>query len=129
MPIDRLGSTAALIAALRSAPSRKTEATSRKPRTRGERAETPNTSTPHDITQLRRQLVEQVKDVALDDPESVRHARTRVVRSILLWEFGQEFRDHPEWRPLTDRLERLFDQDDAHRAGFLALLAELKPRK
>jgi hypothetical protein len=130
MAIGRLSSTAALIAALRDEVVRKAALPQRPAQTSTiSRAETGRRPTAPSVAQLRRQLVDIVKDVDLGDAEAVRHTRTRFVRAVLLWEFGQEFREHPEWRPLMDRIQQALDSDAAQNDRYMHLLTSLKSRQ
>lgn len=121
MSIDRLSSTASLIAALRGDVLRKME---QRPKAEPSPASQSGRQPPQ-IAQLRVQLVDIARAADLSDPVQVRQARTRMLRSVLLWEFGDAFRDHPEWRPLMDYLSSALD-DDAANARFLQLLQALK---
>jgi len=121
MSLDRLSSTASLIAALRGDVLRKMEQ-----RPKAERSPASQSGRqPPQIAQLRVQLVEIARAVDPSDPEQLRQARGRMLRSVLLWEFGDAFRDHPEWRPLMDYLDSALD-DDAAKTRFLQLLQALK---
>ena len=126
MAIDRLSSTSALLAALRAEGVRKNE--------RPERGDTePAVSTKakgatrHDIAALRRDLAEILKGIAPDDQAALDAARPRVVRAVLLWQFGPELREHSQWQPMLDTLVRTLESSDEHRAQVSALIAELKP--
>jgi hypothetical protein len=121
MALDRLSSTASLIAALRGDVLRKME---QRPKAEPSPASQSGRQPPQ-IAQLRVQLVDVARAVDINDPVQVRQARTRMMRSVLLWEFGDAFRDHPEWRPLMDYLNSALD-DDAAKARFLQLLQALK---
>ncbi|QLQ27346.1 MAG: hypothetical protein HZT39_02790 [Pseudoxanthomonas sp.] len=121
MSVDRLSSTASLIAALRGDVLRKME---QRPKAEPSPASQSGRQPPQ-IAQLRVQLVDIARAADLSDPVQVRQARTRMLRSVLLWEFGDAFRDHPEWRPLMDYLSSALD-DDAANARFLQLLQALK---
>jgi len=121
MSVDRLSSTASLIAALRGDVLRKME---QRPKAEPSPASQSGRQPPQ-IAQLRVQLVDIARAADLSDPVQVRQARTRMLRSVLLWEFGDAFRDHPEWRPLMDYLSSALD-DDAANARFLRLLQALK---
>ncbi len=129
MAIDRLSSTAALIAALRSDALRKMDQAPRAASVATAQSDTPAQTSRPTVAQLRNQLIDIVKEVDPADPEAVRQARTRCIRSILLWEFGQEFRDHPEWRPLMDRIDTAYDTDGARNETFVTLIERLKSQK
>lgn len=126
MAIDRLSSTAALIAALRSDTTRKNAASA----SSGATAKTPDrpgTARPS-LAQLRLELAALVKEVALDDAEAVRQVRPRLVKAILLWEFGASLREHPEWKPMMDNIVQTLEADSRQNDQFLALIRELKTR-
>jgi hypothetical protein len=92
------------------------------------RTETPDTPPrPRgDVQVLRKQLAELVQPVAIDDPAAVRAIRPRIVRVILLWEFGAELREHPEWQPMLESITQTLESHGPHEEQFLKLLAELK---
>lgn len=127
MAIDRLSSTAALIAALRSDATRKSSAGS----SAGATAKTSERAAfgRPNIAQLRLELASLVKDVALDDAEAIRQLRPRMVKSILLWEFGSNLREHPEWKPMMDSIVQTLEADAHQKEQFLSLIRELKTRK
>lgn len=130
MAIDRLSSTSALISALRGDMLRKTDKrpaasrTSQAPDSAKKGAE-PAKST----AKLRAQLVDIARGVDLDDPESLQNSRVRLVRAILLWEYGEAFREHPDWKPLLDHVTASFDADDAQKERYMHLLKALKSSK
>lgn len=126
MAIDRLSSTAALIAALRSDVLRRTEQAPRAAGASASRPDTPSRPSAPTVDQLRNQLVEIVREVDPADSQAVRHARARCIRRILLWEFGEEFREHPEWRPLMDRIDSAFEGDEAQSVMFVKLISSLQ---
>lgn len=78
---------------------------------------------------LRAQLIDIARDVDLDDPASIQNSRVRLVRSILLWEYGEAFREHPDWKPLLDQVSAAFDADDAQKQKYMNLLKALKSSK
>ena len=48
------------------------------------------------------------------DPESegeLAAVRRRLLQEIVLWEFGSDFRQHPEFAPMLDTIERAFEID------------------
>lgn len=79
-----------------------------------------------DVTVLRRQLVDLVRNEAVEDPATQARLRPRVVRAILLWEFGARLREHPEWQPMLEAIDASLAADEAQREQFAALLADLK---
>ena len=126
MAIDRLSSTAALIAALRADASRRTESARRRDKPEGHRADAPKPANPRDVAELRRQLVDLVRGKDIGDPDTVRRLRPAVVRSMLLWEFGAELREHPEWQPMFDGIVAALEADPRQVRGFESLLADLQ---
>jgi len=124
--IDRLSSTAALIAALRAEITRKTG------RTRGEstkaaaRGQSSHEARRHDPAGLRRELAAMVKGISIDDDEAMNAVRPRVVRAVLLWEFGAQLREYGEWQPMLDTLVRTLECDNRHREEFASMIRELQ---
>ena len=84
---------------------------------------------PKSTAKLRTQLIGIARDVDLDDPASLHNSRIRLVRSILLWEYGEAFREHPDWKPLLDHITSAFDADDAQKQKYTDLLKALKANK
>ena len=128
MAIDRLSSTSALIAALRGNMLRKTE---KRPATAttASAATQSRPSAAQSPAKLKAQLVAIARDVDLTDPTSVRNSRVRLVRAVLLWEYGEAFRDHPDWKPLMDHITEAFEADDAQKRRYMDLLSSLKSSK
>jgi hypothetical protein len=123
--VDKLSTTASVIAALRAEMNNRTEAAGRKsakrPEPAGQRA-----PVARDLAVLRTQLAELVKPVAVDDAAAVRAVRPKVVRAILLWEFGPQLREHPEWQPMLESITESLEAHAPHEADFLRLLSDLK---
>ncbi|MGH8076043.1 MAG: hypothetical protein ACREPE_01795 [Lysobacter sp.] len=128
MAIDRLGATSSLLAALRAE-------VSRSPRTAktgaSTEAATPEATTPEagpplrDAAVLRKELKEIVKGVAPNDEEATARARVKVVRAVLLWEFGPQLREHGEWQPMLDTLVTTLEANPVHRQTFAQLIRDL----
>ena len=130
MAIDRLSSTSALISALRGDMLRKTDKRSPTSSTAQTTESTRKGAEPPKSTaKLRTQLVDIARGVDLGDPLSVQNSRVRLVRSILLWEYGEAFREHPDWKPLLDHITSAFDADDAQKQKYMDLLKVLKASK
>lgn len=125
MPIDKLNSTAGIIAALRGESSDRGDKARRKSTTASDTQDSPR-SNRADLKVLRQELSDLVKPVTLDDKEAVRRLRPQVIRNILLWEFGTSLRDHPEWQPILETITQSIEKSPAHEANFLKLLSELK---
>lgn len=122
MVIGPLGPSASLLAALRAEVSRTAQ-----PARIGTAADAslPAAQRRHDAALLRKELKEIVKGVAPDDEEAVAQARVRVVRAVLLWEFGQELREHGEWQPMLDTLVKTLEASQVHRDSFTRLIDDL----
>jgi hypothetical protein len=127
MSIDRLSSTSALIAALRAEVVRKGDRS-----TRTDGAATPErpaaTARRRDAAVLKRELGEIVKGVAPEDREAVNAVRPRIARAILLWEFGAELREHPDWQPMLDDIVRTLEGSEQHQAQLSALIKQLRAK-
>ena len=50
-------------------------------------------------------------EVDPEDEQRVAAARRPLLQEILLWEFGNDFRQHPEFAPMLDSIERVFEAD------------------
>ncbi|WP_242628952.1 hypothetical protein [Xanthomonas oryzae] len=85
-----------------------------------------STKQAHSSAQLERQLVQIASEVTGNDLAAVRRARPLLIRQVLLWEFGQAFREHPEWTPITQRIEAALDAADPGGHAFLGLLRSLQ---
>lgn len=125
MAIDKLGPAAGILAALRAEMSQRGERTPRKSARQTDTA-TPAPRGRGDVQVLRKQLIELVKSVDVRDENAVRQARPRVVRAILLWEFGAAFREHADWQPILESIVRTLEAQPAHELEFRKLINSLK---
>lgn len=126
MAIDRLTSASSLLAALRAEISKRTERSPRSDRLHDDAVL--NGTRPPDPAALRRDLSSIVADVPLEDEASLRDAHRRVVRAVLLWEFGAELREHADWQPILDELSATLAGDESHWAAFRELVKGLQGR-
>ena len=126
MSIDRLSSTSSLIAALRAEIASKNEKTARRGTAGTGRTEQNAVPKPRDVNALRRELAEILKGISPTDTEAMDAARPRVVRAVLLWEFGAELREYGEWQPMLDTLVRTLENDSRHRAAFVEMVRDLQ---
>lgn len=125
MAIDKLGSAQSLLAALRTDASQRKERAQGKPSTLTETADA--SASRKDVSVLRKQMAEIVQSVDVRDADAVRKARPRLVRAVLLWEFGPNFREHPEWQPMLESITSMLEQKGAEgEAEFVALIESLK---
>ncbi|MBD9437284.1 hypothetical protein IB223_14365 [Pseudoxanthomonas sp. PXM03] len=128
--MDRLSSTSALIAALRGDMLRKTEKRpASSPTSRTSQADKGTPTAAKSPAKLRAQLVDIAREVDLTDPASIQNSRVRLVRAVLLWEYGEAFREHPDWKPLMDHIIGTFEVDDAQNQRYMDLLSALKSSK
>jgi hypothetical protein len=126
MAIDRLSSTSALIATLRAGVTRTTGQGAQVEQAGAAPARAQAPRSRPDVAVLRRQLVEMVSGETIEDPATQSRLRPRVVRAILLWEFGPALREHPEWQPMLEGIVSTLEADEGQRTQFAALLADLK---
>jgi hypothetical protein len=75
---------------------------------------------------LRPQLIDAVKNIDRTNPDAVKQARRRIIRAVLVWQFGPDLREHSQWAAMLDGIATTLEQDAKHLAQFDALLAELQ---
>jgi hypothetical protein len=121
--VDKLTTTSSVIAALRAEMSNRTEQGGRKT---ARTSESERKAPARDMGVLRAQLAELVKPVSVDDPAAVKAVRPKVVRAILLWEFGPALREHPEWQPMLESITESLEAHAPHDAQFLQLISDLQ---
>lgn len=125
MAIDKLGSAQSIIAALRTEAGQRNARTQGKPDAFAERAAMP--ASRKDVAALRRQMAEIVQSVDVRDADAVRKVRPRMVRAVLLWEFGPELREHPEWQAMLESITSALEGQGADgEAEFVQLIEALK---
>lgn len=126
MSIDKLGAASGIIGALRAEVGQRSERAQRGPDSRTE-TPAPVQAQRRDVEVLRRQLADVVQAVDVRNPEAVRKARPQVVRAILLWEFGPELREHPDWQAMLESITQTLESQGAkHEAEFTRLIESLK---
>lgn len=129
MTIDRLSSLSAQIAALRAEMSRKSgEARSTGMRTAEDVVKSSEAQQvmQRDPDALRKQLAEIVRGVSTDDAKALKHIRMRIVKAVLLWEFGRELREHEERQPMVEKIASSLVLDDNFLNTFNRLVSELQ---
>ena len=115
------------MAALRAELGRKPERAGARDATPARAAQAdPTRQAPRDPEALRRELADLVRNVSPDDPQALDAVRPHVIRSVLLWEFGHELREHGEWQPMLDRLTQALERNDRHRADFAQMVRDLQ---
>lgn len=126
MPIDGLSSTSALLAALRGEIAPKSQRTgATQARQTREASELSVTKRPQNKAKLRAELGRIVRETPLRDEETIKGIRKRMVRAMLLAEFGPELREHAEWQPMLDTITQALEASEPHRAAFRELIDEL----
>ena len=78
------------------------------------------------MTALRQKLSATLDGVDPDDEQAVAKARRPVLQEIVLWEFGSDFRQHREFVPMLDTIERSFEADPIASKRFATLIRDLK---
>lgn len=124
MSIDKLNSVASLIAVLREGSGGKIDrARSKPPSAAGEEAKIVKRG---DVKELRQQLADLAKNISIEDKAAVESIRPLVIRSILLWKYGPELREHSEWQPMLQAIDQAIGKHPANQENFLKLLQDLK---
>lgn len=75
---------------------------------------------------LRMRLGDLVRGVDPDDSAGAAALRRPVLREILLWEFGADFRQHPEFASMLETIERTMSADPRFAGRFGDLLRQLR---
>ncbi|QJD69739.1 hypothetical protein HG421_19960 [Xanthomonas campestris pv. badrii] len=125
MELGRLSPTAALIAAIRGQSTRGGRAIVQAD-TADRKKDVTSAGQIRSTDQLERQLLEIVRDVRHDDKAELRRVRPLLIRQVLLWEFGQAFREHPEWAPIMQRIEAALEAADPDGQGFAGLVRSMQ---
>lgn len=71
-----------------------------------------------DARALRATVEDIVRNAKSDGAGGKGALRARVVKAILLWEFGPSLREHPEWQSMVDTIIRVVDSDEKVSAAF-----------
>ena len=122
MAVDPLGSASQLLAALRGEMTQKTERSGKaqtQPKLAGSKPR-------HDRQTLRNELAEVARQSDLADEAGQRAARRRMVRAMLLWEFGPDLREHPEWQPMLESITQALEGSPRHLDAFSDLIKQLR---
>lgn len=125
MSIDKLNPAAALLAAMRSDAGLRSERKGKKGAEKATSTLTPGGG-PRDIAALRRQIAEITRQVDATDPDAVKAVRPRIVREILLWRFGGELREHPDWQPMMEYIVATLDSSTNNAAQLKKIISQLK---
>lgn len=79
-----------------------------------------------DLKVLRSQLTHLVAPIDPDDPQAVAKIRRPLLQAVVLWEFGSDFRQDPEFGPMLNTLERTFEADPTMPRRFTDLIRDLR---
>lgn len=123
MPIDPLSPSSSLLAALRAELTKKKE---REVPSQAPAAFADTAPKSRDVSVLRRELADIARTIPAGDAQALDAARPRIVRAILLWEFGQELRGHAEWQAMLDTLVGALEANPRHREELARLVRELQ---
>lgn len=80
----------------------------------------------HDVQALRQRLRDLASETDMSNEQSMLQARTQVVHEILLWEFGDDFRQDSQFVPMVDAIGKTLDADPVFQQRFLNLMADLR---
>jgi hypothetical protein len=75
---------------------------------------------------LRQRLGDLTKDVNLEDMHAVLKVRESVVREVLLWEFGEEFRTDSQFSPMAEAIEKAMDATPTFQQRLVDLIVDLR---
>jgi hypothetical protein len=129
MPTDRISSSPSLIETMRAIARDRAVGAGRGERAPGTDSSTSESSTlagTRQAGELRGRLRELTQKVNVADPNSLADARAPVLREILLWEFGSDFRSDSQFLPMVDAISSALDADPGFQQRFVELVAGLQ---
>jgi hypothetical protein len=80
----------------------------------------------HDVQALRQRLSDLAAQVDPSNVESALATRNRMVREVLLWEFGSDFRNDSQFLPMVDAISKTLDTNQAFQQRFADLMKDLR---
>ena len=80
----------------------------------------------HSTAQLRQRLRALLADTDPDDDDAMQSVRQPVLREIILWEFGGDFRQSTHFQPMVERINQTIDMDERFRSQFVEMVRGLK---
>lgn len=126
MSIDKLGSIANAISLMRGEMKRRvSNPSSSSTQSLDEAAASPEASA-HDIEGLKAELHRLVAAVDVANQNDLDTVKPKILRAILLWEFGQSLRNHPEWSVMMERIQAAIESMPDHRNQFKKIIQEIK---
>jgi hypothetical protein len=90
------------------------------------RSKTDSAAPAHDLTVLRRRLKSLVAPIDLGDEAALRAVRRPLLQEIILWEFGGDFRQHPELASMLEKVEQTLDVDPQARERLVRMIRQLQ---
>lgn len=75
---------------------------------------------------LRTAIAEVVRNANDQDGTTDEMLRSRIVKTILLWELGPSMREHPEWKPMIEAIVRAMDNDERFSNSFSRMIDEFR---
>lgn len=124
MPIDRTTRSSSLLGLAPTARRKQVGKAAR-----GESASSSSTDVGNkaqSLDHLRRRLGSLVAQVDLADEESVKQVREPVLKEVLLWEFGEDFRQDPGFISTLESLADMLETQPSYQQQFSDLLKHLK---
>lgn len=91
------------------------------PRSSGEPA-----SPTHDLGALRRRLMALISPINATDEAALRAIRRPLLQEIILWEFGSDFRQHPEFAGMVEEVDQALEVDPQARERLVRLIHQLQ---
>jgi hypothetical protein len=129
MGIDKLGSIANAISLMRGEMKRRVSSqTTSSMQSLDETAASPE-AVVHDIEGLKTELLQLVVGVDVTNQDDIDVVKPKIIRAILLWEFGQSLRNHPEWSVLMERIQTVIESMPDHKNQFKKIISEIKSIK
>jgi hypothetical protein len=78
------------------------------------------------IGQLRERLSSLARGIDVNDGKAINAIRNNALREILLWEFGNDFRNDSQFLPMVEAIGKAMDTDAEYRQRFTELLVGLQ---
>lgn len=127
MPTDRITRPTSPIETIRALARERTQRASGSA-SATEQSRTAPPAVRRSLDDLRSRLRQLLERVSADDPQSLGSVREPVLREILLWEFGSDFRQDAEFLPMVDAIGKMLDVDPQFHQRFAALVTTLQTR-
>lgn len=130
MPTDRINPGASLLEAMRAMAldkARKRDPSSAAASIDPAKNESTGPSRTGGATELRQRLRTLLAPVDPDDDEAINRIREPALREVILWEFGDDFRQSANFHPMVTSISQAMDIDERFRAQFVAMIRSLKP--